>query len=329
MKFLSLCFLTALITCEAAIIEMVPHGFTFNDSSASSNPWDHVKIRLENLGHKVLVKEGDQTGAGDLIIYTNPACTPLFHTDAMDRKKVMVVSYEPPIIEPHMHNANFLKQHFGTVLTYNDDLVDNETIYKYVLYHSVSLQDPKTLPAYDKRKLACMLLSNRNSRYPGEQYSVRRVVAKFYHNHPSYDFDLFGRHWKRYQFRGHYLGEPADNQKYETMKQYRFCFAFENVNIPGYFTEKLFDPMRNLTIPIYVGSETVKQYIPENCFIFFNDFENMEALHHYISNMNEATFLQYQKNIAEFLQSDWATAFSFRAFVDRVLEVITEKLESL
>ena len=100
------------------------------------------------------------------------------------------------------------------------------------------------------------------------------------------------------------------------MKHYKFSFTYENTrDVPGYITEKIFDAFQSGVVPIYLGSPTVTEEIPANCFIDMRKFPSYHALYEYLVSMPEQEFNQYLENIRAFLDSDKAKLFDEDHFV--------------
>jgi len=56
----------------------------------------------------------------------------------------------------------------------------------------------------------------------------------------------------------------------------KFMISFENMRFPGYVTEKIIDPLRLHTIPIYYGSPQIKEDINAKAIIEVNEIPNFE-----------------------------------------------------
>lgn len=56
------------------------------------------------------------------------------------------------------------------------------------------------------------------------------------------------------------------------LKKYKFTIAFENTQLPGFTTEKLFHPLLAGSIPIYWGNPMVTEYFSPKAFINCNDY---------------------------------------------------------
>ncbi len=67
--------------------------------------------------------------------------------------------------------------------------------------------------------------------------------------------------------------------------------------MPGYITEKILDCFTSGIVPIYAGAPNVKQYIPENTFIDYFQFETLEELDDFFKKGLQ------RRNIKNYLQA--------------------------
>ena len=72
------------------------------------------------------------------------------------------------------------------------------------------------------------------------------------------------------------IGGPVLD-KLSFIKNYRFSIAFENSSFSGYTTEKILEPMKVNSIPIYWGSPSVAEEFNDKSFINVHDFSNLKA----------------------------------------------------
>jgi hypothetical protein len=68
---------------------------------------------------------------------------------------------------------------------------------------------------------------------------------------------------------------------------YKFVFALENKDTPGYVTEKIMNAFHSGAIPIYWGTSYVKNLFNHKAFIYVNDFPSLEACVGYVVNMSD------------------------------------------
>lgn len=92
------------------------------------------------------------------------------------------------------------------------------------------------------------------------------------------DIDVYGRGLDAKDFNGHYKGYTSGNDKSALLLPYRFCLALENSSEPGYFTEKVVDPLLMFTIPIYWGCPNIVDFLPNHCLLALNRKQPLPVL---------------------------------------------------
>jgi hypothetical protein len=90
------------------------------------------------------------------------------------------------------------------------------------------------------------------------------------------------------------LGLPP---KLEALRPYKFTIAFENKELSGWTTEKMYDPLAAHTIPIFWGDPKAVDYFNPEAFINAYDFKSLSELADYVCEVdtNEALYLRYLK----------------------------------
>ena len=161
-----------------------------------------------------------------------------------------------------------------------------------------------------------------------ELYTMRLKLIYFFQKEKN--FDLYGRNWDNKIFgiknKYHkaalsvYKGPVED--KIITMSNYKFALCIENIVYEGYITEKIFDSLFAGCIPVYYGAPDVTKYIPKNCFIDYRDFKNEVDLNSYLHNFTKSDFLEYQKNILQFLNSDKFQEFTCKSYATKIFNTI-------
>jgi hypothetical protein len=73
--------------------------------------------------------------------------------------------------------------------------------------------------------------------------------------------------------------------KTQVMQSYLFHLAFENQRYGDYCTEKLWGTLASGTLPVYFGAKNVKQHVPPNSIIVFDDFDSTEELALYLAKV--------------------------------------------
>jgi len=132
-------------------------------------------------------------------------------------------------------------------------------------------------------------------------------------------------YWKnRKALRAIYKG-PVES-KYETLSRYRFAICFENMAMPGYITEKMFDCFFAGTIPVYLGAPDVVKYVPKSCFIDMRGFDDYAELYSYLSNLSGQDISSFREAAREYLASAQYRPFTKERFVEQFEADLAETL---
>lgn len=119
-----------------------------------------------------------------------------------------------------------------------------------------------------KTKFCSFLISGYNPRKNGNRVGFFRKLSQYK------KVDSGGRKFNN-------IGGPipgGSRGKIEFLRQYKFNIAFENRSLPGYTTEKIFEPMVARCLPIYWGDPTINEQFNSRSFLNRADFPSDEAL---------------------------------------------------
>lgn len=105
--------------------------------------------------------------------------------------------------------------------------------------------------------------------------------------------------------------------KYETLSHYLFCLCFENMNMTGYITEKLFDCLYAGTIPLYLGAPDISSLMPAEVYIDCRKFASWEEMWRVISGMSESQINRIREAGRTYLNSR-----EFLTYYDALLPVV-------
>jgi len=94
-----------------------------------------------------------------------------------------------------------------------------------------------------------------------------------------------------------YRGTADNRDKVDFLRQYKFNIAFENRSLPGYTTEKIFEPMIARCLPIYWGDPDIAEHFNSRSFLNRSDFPSDEALIEKIIELDrdDAKYLEYAR----------------------------------
>lgn len=166
----------------------------------------------------------------------------------------------------------------------------------------------------------------------GELYSKRiKAMAEL----ASLDaVDLYGRGWDRWWSRSSfwipywlnrrklmsiYRGECPS--KYEVLGKYRYCLCFENMEMTGYVTEKIFDCLYAGTIPLYWGAPDIDLLIPPGAYVDARKFSSWEDMWSVVSRMTEAEVNAMRTAGQKFLVSN-----NFLKYYDSLQDMLGKEL---
>jgi len=256
-------------------------------------------------------------------------------------QKSYLLAIESSIIRADNFDKN-KHQNFNKIFTWNDTFIDNK---KYIkLNYSFRLPN-EIYKNINREYLCCLIVSHKNSSYRKELYSERKQLIRWFEkNHPE-DFHLYGIGWNEFRLLDKKLMRALNkipflrrfmyflfaekfstymgtvDSKSETMKNYKFSIAYENVkDEPGYITEKIFDVFIAGCVPIYWGANNITEYVPENCFIDRRKFHSNEELYDYLKSMSDHQYREYLNNIEVYLRSEQAQQFSSENFAKTIVE---------
>lgn len=88
---------------------------------------------------------------------------------------------------------------------------------------------------------------------------------------------------------------PYAQGKIGFIRPHKFNIAFENRAVPGYTTEKIFEPMVARCIPIYWGNPAIGEEFDTQSFLNYSDFPSEDALIEKIIELDkdDSKYLEY------------------------------------
>lgn len=238
------------------------------------------------------------------------------------RDRLVLFIGEPPVVTP----ANWDRrahQWFRTLFTWHDSLVDGE---RYIKFSFPLPADYPVVadPPFLERKLLVNISGNKSSAEVGELYSTRvRSIRHFEQAAPT-DFDLYGVGWERGDADGvrfaSFRGRVA--HKWDVLPGYRFSLCYENQQMQGYVTEKLFDCLRCGVIPVYLGAPEIERTVNPRCFVDRRAFADDAELLSFLRGMPESEFRDRREAARAFLASTAFTQHLNEAFADTVCDTL-------
>ncbi len=238
------------------------------------------------------------------------------------QNKMIYCSSEPAVVKPINSAKGYIKllKIFPYIMTWNDDLVDDNRIFKRnIPYYFLKYYGEKT---FGERKLLVNMSGNKSSKHPKQLYSERVKVIDYFEDKYPEHFDLYGPGWDK---KKHPCYKGIVDNKFKTYGNYKFALSLENTyGVKGYISEKIFDCLTAGIVPIYMGAENINEFVPENCYISYSKFSTVSELADYLLLMDEIRYNEYLNNIDKLLDSNIQRPFSSEEFCEDILTVINK-----
>ena len=238
----------------------------------------------------------------------------------------------------HVNNNDYTENKVNIVISGEPDDING----KVDLYIGPVLKDSSNIKSIYYPQMYSSLIEHKKSVNPDDYKSPKtKFCAYMYrqkHPHRIKYFELLSKYKKVDA-----LGDCCKNTDIPTTrhvsndtetyndiavdlyKDYKFVLGIENTDKPGYFTEKMNNPLIANSIPIYWGSEKVFDYINKKRVIYIPDYTEEELLNIIKRIDNDDT--EYNKIINEPMYVDESkTPDSIEKTVDRK---ITEQITTL
>ena len=177
-----------------------------------------------------------------------------------------------------------------------------------------------------KDRFMVMLRGNKVSDVAGELYSERRRLIRYFKSDHADLFDLYGPGWNDdnhpmpiyYQnFRGYATGTV------ETFAKYKFVLGMDNSSVPGLLTYDIFSAMFAGAVPVYLGAPDIAEYVPDDCFINYRDFETIDDLVEQLQIIASTSALGiYRERGESFLKSSAMERFTMEYFCRAVYKTL-------
>jgi len=114
------------------------------------------------------------------------------------------------------------------------------------------------------------------------------------------------------------------SNKRACLSKYKFNICFENFAAPSYITEKIIDAMLAGTVPVYLGAQDIKDYVPAECFVDASGFDSIDKLVDYLETISELEAANIIDAGQNFLKSDAGLNYSYEAMACRVAAKIDQ-----
>jgi len=247
------------------------------------------------------------------------------NVDLTKFKKRILFHFEPPIVMPEISYGlkKLTKIYDKIFFTWKTGVPGINYFYFPQFFDGI-------LPEYwnqRKRGFLTIINSNRKPIFRYKELFTERVKAILFFGKTN-DIDLYGFNWDKPPLFPYWFQKKAIKKvykgsvenKHQILSKYNFALAFENCELPGYITEKIFDCFYSGTIPIYLGAPDIENYIPKDCFINKRDFKNYEELKNFLKSLTESEIQRYRENGRRFLESEQYKVFTHNYFIKKFVE---------
>jgi hypothetical protein len=270
-------------------------------------------------------------------------------------------TFDAPIIQPGVFRAlPTLSRHFRRIYSYTTP----EALAKFgcrdMTFHKLYI--PYTgegvieeLWSRTDRKFLTLLNYNRLSRHRWNELYTERLRALEYFSRFG-EIDLYGIGWDRAPYvvgdtwipatatrlhrwvrehvpfvRRHPWVDVIDKtwrgvakNKYETQSGYTFTICYENMALPGWLNENIFDCFLVGTVPVFLGPPDITDYVPAECFIDRRQFASHDELRAFLKSRTAADVQRYKEAARAYLDSEQYRPFRKASFVDIFVRAVEQ-----
>lgn len=178
----------------------------------------------------------------------------------------------------------------GENLVPDYNLVDYSICQYPIEYYDRNCYFPCGIEAFTNRRTFFRELQDKKRDYPDEILKTKEYFASFIASHDS-EYNIRGDFFKalnqrkRVESVGSYLNNMPDGltvdwldgSKETFLKKCKFTLCFESTKHEGFITEKIVEAFYSDTIPIYYGSDNIKDIFNPNAFINISDYPDYDA----------------------------------------------------
>lgn len=346
------------------IFDLLPDGPV---DQAPYTPWRRVRELARERGLKLVtgdrVLNGEYAASSALLLAYDWTPLSAALVEAGTRPAALV-SFEPPIIAWELYyKLRRISAQFPHTFLFagGSGRVSPRTRFHPLAFPQVREPGEDSGAPWEERRFLVMMGGNKGLvRNPvrffdrPREFSLRREVAtrrypalgdELYterlraieHFADSPDFDLYGHGWGQ---RHPTVGEREHRQamrayrgpaphKLQTLGQYRFAFAHENSQFPGYISEKLFDCFFAGCVPLYLGAPDIERHVPRETFVDPRAFRDYAELELFLRSMRAARAREYLEAARAFLHSAAYQRFTREAFAQEMVDALAACARSI
>jgi len=251
-------------------------------------------------------------------------------------KNHSLLAVEPIVILPQMYQLEVMRQ-YKLVYTWNSKLRDilGKNGIDCVLLNGFPIFDNYSNPFYI---LESMNFDDRKDLSLICRYRINMIHEKDITNLRYSVFNGIDLKQKECFGKVPYLSEyykgpignnqaetsPSSNAKLLKMNEFKFNLCFENCYDElwsnNYITEKIIDCFKAKTIPIYYGASNIELLIPNDLYIDYRDFKDINELNKYLKAFTKSQSESMTERAFEFVSNK----FNFWGNIKILEEIIRE-----
>jgi hypothetical protein len=262
------------------------------------NNFAHVRAELgfdascfEMPEHGVWTRD-NMTWEGDTV-FTDNSCFSR-QVDAVITKRKIAWLMESIGVNPGIF-ANFhqVQHKFDVIMSFLDPAIANHFGFDMKKYIQCPLGGAWVKPKFRdaKKTKVCSLIASQKCSLPGQ--CLRHVIAESGKN-----IDLFGH---RYH---------SIKDKSIALDEYAFSVVIENVQVPGYFTEKLIDCILRKTVPVYWGDPQINKHFDKSGILELSEIDDLS--------------LQRYDSLVKIVNHNFELAISLKSTDDNIFKKLKE-----
>jgi hypothetical protein len=289
-------------------------------------PYIRLKNSLESQGVQVHTADYFRTGRYLSKINEYWSIGTINQVSTLESPNIIGVGFillEPPLIDSKIYeNLSYISTLFKRVYLYNpiSEIKNSYRVFIPIPYKKVIDNCWSNQLRQDK----IVIISGNHAPFfkSNELYSKRIECINYFAKYNS--IDLFGRNWdltfnrrtlwwkyllNYFSIMKVYKG-PTDN-KHQTLANYKYSICFENSEMRGYITEKIFDCFYAGTVPIYHGAPDISDFIDPNSYIDFKNFRGLAELKKYLDSLSKTQYLEMKENGKKFIEKQSTCYYDF------------------
>lgn len=229
----------------------------------------------------------------------------------------VVWSFESWENHPAIADPAFMK-HFDLTMTYETAA---DVWVPYLPSHSWWLETMNAVVPPKTSEAPLVLFQSSSINASGREQFVQELARHM-------ATDSYGRFMNNRRVEGPDRGVAT---KLAVIGAYPFCLGLENSIVPDYVTEKMFDPMRAGSVPVYFGAPNAAEFVPEHSYIDASAYGGPRGLADYLRHLIEtpeeyqAYFAWRRKPLPERLVARLAESETH--WLRRLVDIVATRME--